>query len=444
MSRDTTVADRTASFEEAFAEAPRAELPATIQQQVIDERPRGAISVHVKRDELEILRKIKVIASAAGDDFFYSWPTKNKDGTKGVVEGPSVKCANAVARIFGNCSVKVRVFDMGATWIFYAQFYDLETGFVLERPFQQRKGQNVGGGMDKDRAADIVFQIGASKASRNVVCNALSEFTDYAFAVAKEQLVEKVGKNLERFRAQVLDRLVVLKVEVKRVELSRGKPADKWLAGDVAKIIAEIQAVNDGMAHPDELWPPIEAQAGAPKPQPEDFRADGPLAGKTAGAAAAAAAGADTGASTPAGEGKPEPAQAAAQGAQDADPPRSAQAAQETQEKPAADLPNAAQEPAEEAGQASQADGESEAPATAEDLAAAALEAGEAVVRRGMDNLQNLRTADDIDKAAPSIVEVIGEIENLDPEDKALLLNRWKTAQLERKREIGRKPAKRR
>jgi hypothetical protein len=98
-------------------------------------------------------------------------------------------------------------------------------GFVLERPFQQRKGQNVGGGMDKDRATDIVFQIGTSKAARNVVCNALSEFTDFAFAVAREQLVEKVGKNLDKFRNQVLERLATLKVDVKRVELTRGKTA---------------------------------------------------------------------------------------------------------------------------------------------------------------------------------------------------------------------------
>jgi hypothetical protein len=184
--RDTSVADRMQAIDAAFEEQPRAQLPAEVQQIVMDERPRGAVSVAVRRDEREIFQKIKTIATAAGDDFFYSWPTKNKDGTKGEVAGPSVKCANAVARLFGNCSVKVRVFDMGANWIFYAQFYDLETGFVLERPFQQRKGQNVGGGMDKDRATDIVFQIGTSKAARNVVCNALSEFTDFAFAVARE------------------------------------------------------------------------------------------------------------------------------------------------------------------------------------------------------------------------------------------------------------------
>jgi hypothetical protein len=85
MSRDTTVADRMQAIDAAFEEAPRAQLPAEVQQIVMDERPRGAVSVAVRRDEREIFQKIKTIATAAGDDFFYSWPTKNKDGTKGEV-----------------------------------------------------------------------------------------------------------------------------------------------------------------------------------------------------------------------------------------------------------------------------------------------------------------------------------------------------------------------
>lgn len=435
MGRDTSVADRVESIESAFEEAPRAELPATVQQITMDERPRGAISVNVKRDEKEIFRKIKVIATAAGDDFFYSWPTKNKDGSKGVVEGPSVKCANAVSRIFGNCSVKVRVFDMGAHWIFYAQFYDMETGYVLERPFQQRKGQNVGGGMDKDRATDIVFQIGTSKAARNVVCNALSEFTDFAFAVAKEQLVEKIGKNLPKFLQQVKDRLVELKVEIARVEQVRGKPADKWLATDVAKVIAEIQACNDGMAHPDELWPAPEAQAGAPRPQEGDFKPEGDKGPAKPAETPGPAQGAGD---------KPAGADAPVQADPKTDSPPAAaseavvaKAEEHTIERvqPTTDSVVAAEVPqGEEAGQQTQADGEVPTPAEK------AMEAAEAVLQRGIDNLANLRTPEAVDEQAPTIVDILKEIEDLDPEDLALLKNRWTTAQLERKRDMARKP----
>lgn len=415
----------TTNFEEVFQQQPRAQVPAEIQQVVMDERPRGAISVHVKRDLSEVLKQLRVIATAAGDDFFYSWPTKNKDGSTGVVEGPSVKCANAVARIYGNCTVKVRTFDQGTHWIFYAQFYDLETGFVYERPFQQRKAQNIGGKMDKDRATDIVFQIGASKAARNAVCNALSEFTDFAFAVAKEQLVAKIGKNLDKFRAQVIARLAELKVDVSRVEQIRGKVAASWLAPDVAKVIAEIQGVNDGMAHPDELWPPIEA--GAPRPQPSDFK---PAAAEP-GQAPAADKRAPEGPKT---DGQPAASPGPQAGAPDPVTQEAVARLVETGEKATQAAQAGAQGgAAEEAGQASQADGDGPSPAEE------ALDRGTAIVQRGIDNLQALRTADEIDKAAPSIVEILGEIEGLDPEDLALLKNRWITAQLERKREIGRK-----
>jgi hypothetical protein len=427
MSRETSVDERTAAINMAFEDAPRQQLPAQVQQIVMDERPQGAISVNVKRDERAIFQKIKTIATAAGDDFFYSWPTKNKDGTKGVVEGPSVKCANAVARLFGNCSVKVRVFDQGAHWILYAQFYDFETGFVMERPYQQRKNQKTGMG-DADRQLDIVFQIGTSKAARNVVCNALSEFTDYAFAVAKEQLVEKIGKRLEFYREKVAAALVDLKVELVRVEQIRGKTIANWLAADVAKVIAEIQTVNDGMMHPDELWPPAGAEAGAAKPQAADYKPEGESGGKPADQGKPAAAQAETGkaaaAEAPKAEGAPAASQAppAAQTADDkAQPPAQAQ-----------ETPPAAQEQPQDPADKSEAQ-------VAGELADAAREHGEAVVARGIDNLANLRTVEDIDKAAPSITEILKEIENLDPEDLSLLANRWKTARLERKREITRK-----
>jgi hypothetical protein len=200
-------------MEDAFRfDEPPMNVPAAIQQVIMDERPQGAIKVAQKRDLQTIMVDIRKVATAAGDDFFYSWPVQVKDKATGkmrtdYVEGPSVKCANAVSRIYGNCQVKVRVFDQGPHWIFYAQFYDMETGYVYERPFQQRKNQNVGGKMDRDRAQDMVFQIGASKCARNAVTNALSEFTDYAFDVAKEQLVDKIGKNLAKWLERVVTRL---------------------------------------------------------------------------------------------------------------------------------------------------------------------------------------------------------------------------------------------
>lgn len=231
--------------------------------------------VAVERDETRVLAKIKALAAAAGDDWYYRYPVKNnRTGQTDTIEGPSIKCANNVARIYGNCQVDLRALDEGEHWLFYARFVDLETGFSMTRAFQQRKGQTNIGGKDDGRKLDIAFQIGQSKAIRNVVCNALETFTNYAFEESKASLVAKIGQRMEPTRAKILDRLREMEIDLHRVEAVVGRAAKDWLAPDMARIIAEIKSVEDGMASASETWPikepPIDAKAepAAPEPKP--------------------------------------------------------------------------------------------------------------------------------------------------------------------------------
>jgi hypothetical protein len=235
---------------------------------VMDERPRGAIEVAVLRDQKRVMANIKVAAAMAGTDFFYRFPVKDKGTTK-YIEGASIKAANAVARLYGNCSTRIRSVDHGDHWLFTAQFYDFETGYVLERQFQQRKDQKVMR-TDRGRQLDILFQIGQSKAIRNVICNALSIFTDYAEEEAKGELITKVGKDLPGWKAKIKGRLEELKVDPKRVEALRGRSIENFLAGDVAAVVAEMQAIKDGMSSPDESWPHLEAAAAAIEQRPRE------------------------------------------------------------------------------------------------------------------------------------------------------------------------------
>lgn len=255
--RDTT------SLLDAFAQSAAAP-PALMQPAALPaptDRVFGAQQVAVHRDEVKILQKIRALAAAAGENWYYRYPVKNKKTNRtDWVEGPSIKLANDIARLYGNNEVDCRVFDMGDSLVFYARFSDLETGYTLTRPFQQRKSQKT---MDTDnaRAADIVFQIGASKAIRNVVVNGLQTFADFAFDEAKGALIGKIGQNLAGWRDRAVQRLKELGVDLKRAELMVGRAAKDWLAPDVARVVAEIQAVRDGMATADETWPPIEAGA---------------------------------------------------------------------------------------------------------------------------------------------------------------------------------------
>lgn len=228
----------------------------------------GAQAVAVRRDERTVLAKVKTLAAAAGDDWYYRFPVKdNKTGKTSWIEGPSIKLANDIARLYGNCEVDCRAQDFGNVILFHARFVDLETGFALTRPFQQRKGASKLGGSDEARREDITFQIGASKAIRNVVVNALQTFADFAFEEAKQALVDKIGRDIERWRTRTIERISA-RVDLKRVEAVIGRPADKWLAPDIARVIAMGKAVDDGMATWEETFPPL-----GPPPQTEPDQA---------------------------------------------------------------------------------------------------------------------------------------------------------------------------
>jgi hypothetical protein len=219
----------------------------------------GAVDVAVQRDEARILQKLKALAAAAGDDWYYRFPVRKKGGGQDWIEGASIKLANDVARIYGNCDVDCRAQDLGDSWLFYARFTDFETGYTLTRPFQQRKSQ---GSLktDSDRALDIAFQIGASKAIRNVVVNALQTFSDFAFSEARNSLVTKIGQNLDGWRGRTVQGIANIPVDLVRVEAVIGRPAKDWLAPDIARIVAMMKSIADGMATVDETFPAPDKQ----------------------------------------------------------------------------------------------------------------------------------------------------------------------------------------
>lgn len=215
----------------------------------------GSREVSTRRDESGILQRIRVLAAAAGSSWYYRYPVKNRKLNRtDWIEGPSIELALDIARIYGNCHVDCRAEDYGNVILFHARFHDVESGFSLTRPFQQRRGAAKMGGGDEGRNAEIDFSIGASKAIRNVVVNALKTYANFAFEEAREAIVEKIGKNIERWRA---DTVAHLKVDLPRVEMVIGRPASAWLAPDIARVRAMGKAIEDGMATWDETFPPL-------------------------------------------------------------------------------------------------------------------------------------------------------------------------------------------
>lgn len=216
------------------------------------------------RDEARIMQRIDTMAAAAGEAWFYRFPVKKRGGGIDYIEGPSIDCTDAVARYYGNCRVDCAVVDTGPAWIIYGRFIDLETGYTLIRPFLQSKAGSKLGGDDDERRIQIAMAIGTSKSQRNVVDHALKDFTSRAFEGAKQNLVKRVGLKLPEYRERCVNRLGELGADMlARVERVYQRKAAEWLAPDVARIIAELRAVHDGMATIDETWPP------PPPPEPK-------------------------------------------------------------------------------------------------------------------------------------------------------------------------------
>lgn len=236
--------------------------------------------MRVRRNVADVLRQIDIMAAAAGSRFYYRYPVRNRRTRQtDYIEGPTVKAANAVMLLWGNAAIESRTIPMGGAFVCYSRFCDYENGTAFT------KGQLVPrsaalGGEDDERRMQIAHNIGQSKSQRNVIEAALGEYVHRAFTVAKRGLIERIGRDIEKSRRVIIDELTKLEVPhiVARIEHLYARKAADWLATDIAKIYAELEAVRDGMSSVDETWP-------LPAP-PEPKRSDSDLAAGTGGPAA--------------------------------------------------------------------------------------------------------------------------------------------------------------
>lgn len=267
---------------DAFASMPMEEAPTDNLPAVVPQGPAREIAVaqdiKIHRDPRRVLERLRVLAAAAGDSYYYRYPVRNrKTGQTDYITGPNIKLANDVAREYGNCRVDCDWIDGGGVWLFKAVFTDWETGFSLARLFRTAARGSRLGGDDVERKLDAAFQIAQSKAERNVVVNALKTFTDFAFEEAQMSAVDKYGKRLEHYRKAVPDALAKRNIDIKRVEAVVGRPAREWLAPDIASVVALMNGIDDGMASAAETFPPLAGEE--PQDTTLDTFASGPDAG---------------------------------------------------------------------------------------------------------------------------------------------------------------------
>ena len=168
-----------------------------------------AIAVQKPRNLNDVCNRVLQESALLGSDAYYGW-----GAGKDRVEGPSKDLAMMLVRCYGNCALDMgEVQETRDAWIFTAKFIDLETGFTMSRQFRQAKGWQVHGKFDAARKDDIRFQIGQSKAIRNVVLNALPSWLvnkglDKAKGGVREAIEERIGKHgLPAVQAKYLELL---------------------------------------------------------------------------------------------------------------------------------------------------------------------------------------------------------------------------------------------
>jgi len=229
----------------------------------------------VKRDENWVTMKIKEYAAANGGAYLYSWAVKDRNNSRSqMIEGPTIKLAMDLHRLWGNSALDMCVVSDAEAHTFYARFVDLETGMSVVRPFRQARSKNIGKGMrDQSRQDDIIYQIGASKATRNVIVNALGTWADLMVEESKKNLLGWVENNPDKADTYIKGVMEKFEILLPRIEAVVGRKRKDWTMPNLSMVMTQLRAIDEGMAIADETYP-TDAEAQAITQKKEAVKAD--------------------------------------------------------------------------------------------------------------------------------------------------------------------------
>lgn len=213
-----------------------------------------AIAVQVPRDLDRVVERCHAEAKATAGPWFYRWTVTNKDRSKSVISGTSIEGAMVMVRNWTNSACEVLVEEEGPThWTLRATVIDLETGFTSTRLYRQRKGERHGK-FDDDRAQDIAFQIGQSKAVRNAILKALPAWlVRDCMEVAATAAIAKIEQtgDLQAVARKAVVTFKTLGVEQAALERRVGRLLSDWTAKDLARLHAIGRALREKVTAPD-------------------------------------------------------------------------------------------------------------------------------------------------------------------------------------------------
>jgi hypothetical protein len=157
-------------------------------------------------------------------------------------------------------------------WLFKATFVDLENGVTIPRLFKQRKPRSAKGDFDLDRFEDMEFQMGQSKALRNVIKDALPAWLiTKCIDVAKDREEKKVAKAPDVEKKEIVKRAEAVGLQPERLLRKMGKRIKDYTAADIVTVKALLTTVEEGHAPLNIIFPD---KAAAPKPAATEANVD--------------------------------------------------------------------------------------------------------------------------------------------------------------------------
>jgi len=230
-----------------------------------------AISVQKPRNLDVVVKNLMRECEYGGDSFYYSMAFGKQR-----IEGGSIGLALSIAREWTNSAVTMNVEETPESFIFTGRFIDLEKGFQIERAFRQRKAGQVYGNFDPERKLDIAFQIGQSKAIRNVVLSGVPRWlVEKCIDAAKATVAASITpEGLEKSKVSAIASFVRFKVTEAMLVAKVGKPVSEWVTRDIADLRGDFKALENGEMSVGELFPQPETQASVASPAPGPFGAE--------------------------------------------------------------------------------------------------------------------------------------------------------------------------
>jgi hypothetical protein len=213
--------------------------------------PRGERKEPVLETALKELRAYPDFAARA----FYSIPYAEKKGSdrKIAVEGPSIKAAMALSRLWGNCASAGRIVEeQSDRYVVEGVFLDYETNFRVLRTVTVSKFITYSNGFTEKIRPDRIdkaIQAGISKAQRNAVLNALPvPLIDTYFREAKRIAAGMKGKTKGERPREFLQECAEIGITPEMIQAKFGAGYDSLSDEQFGELVGAKNAIEDEQA----------------------------------------------------------------------------------------------------------------------------------------------------------------------------------------------------